>query len=200
MLSYLFWSHNWGINSFVVFFALVGHFKHLFTNLDAYFHSLRLSFGKQKWDLHLCFSQLTFDSSVDKACFLMKGSLIDKCLLIKRSANTVCIFCMGFECNIYSICADFVLQKLLFFCDCTMPCAYQSKFLACMLRTWVQFATEWKKKWSQNFKDKFTLKFTKWYEDKHVYPMITSKILCFLLTNCFLSIIIDCVKCFLMKL
>ena len=29
-----------------------------------------------RWDLRLCFSRLTLDSSVDIACFLMKGSLI----------------------------------------------------------------------------------------------------------------------------
>ena len=71
----------------------------------------------------------------------------------ESTVNTVCIFSKCFECIIHSICADFALQKLLLFCNCTMPCAYQSKFLACvrvkMSRMSVKDLTvlcNWKKK------------------------------------------------------
>ena len=39
---------------------------------------------------------------------------------------------MRFEHIIHSICADFALQRSLFFCHCVMPCAHQSKHHTCV--------------------------------------------------------------------
>ena len=43
-----------------------------------------------------------------------------------------CECCVRFERIIHSICADFALQRSLFFCHCIMPCAHQSKHHTCI--------------------------------------------------------------------
>lgn len=96
MFSALFWNCSFSANMLVSHLAHInftGFMRHLALSLssDCLFLLLFLNLFKlrigillgsrsrlhTRWDLRLCFSRLTLDSSVDIACFSMKGSLIN---------------------------------------------------------------------------------------------------------------------------
>ena len=101
-------------------------FPKLFKLCIGILHGLR-SRPHTRWDLRLCFSRLTFESSVDIAYFSMRfhSSMF-------ANSNAACMFCTRFERIIHSISTDLAGHKHLFFFPCTMQGAHQLERRACV--------------------------------------------------------------------
>ena len=101
-------------------------FPNLFKLCIGILHGLR-SRPHTRWDLRLCFSRLTFESSVDIAYFSMRfhSSMF-------ANSNAACMFSTRFERIIHSISTDLAGHKHLFFFPYTMQGAHQSERRACV--------------------------------------------------------------------
>ena len=134
-------------------------FPNLFKLCIGILHGLR-SRPHTRWDLRLCFSRLTFESSVDIAYFSMRfhSSMF-------ANSNAACMFSTRFERIIHSISTDLAGHKHLFFS--LIPCKVlisqnvvlvsKSKRRVCVLRTCLRTAIERKRKKKEGGISTFTL-------------------------------------------